>query len=245
MQTVDMNWHDMWSALIRVLQGARSTDINCDMSLQSRLESNGRHEMPHCASKQSNTPPSQHHVNKQRAEDTMAYTSVVTEISYHTAVTIDAEGVFHLEAEWREELIVLLDDVKGVRGKRREELTMLLDDIKAEGNNPKVICIDLNELGMETQGVDQRHGEKQSEKETQQDRPKDMAQINIAFDKLPGDMKNKHSRGRLYQWQKETQQDRPKDMTQINIAFDKLPGDLKNEHSRGRLYQWQTEGENP
>ncbi|KAG1806924.1 uncharacterized protein HD556DRAFT_1325273 [Suillus plorans] len=45
-----------------------------------------------------------------------ACTSVVTEISYHTASTINADVLFLSEAEWREELIVLLDDIKAEGG---------------------------------------------------------------------------------------------------------------------------------
>ncbi|KAG1863428.1 P-loop containing nucleoside triphosphate hydrolase protein [Suillus tomentosus] len=41
-----------------------------------------------------------------------ACTSVVTEISYHTAPTINADVLFLSKAEWREELIVLLDDIQ-------------------------------------------------------------------------------------------------------------------------------------
>ncbi|KAG2047441.1 hypothetical protein BDR06DRAFT_985189 [Suillus hirtellus] len=48
-----------------------------------------------------------------------ACTSVVTKISYHTAPTINADVLFLSEAKWK------------------EELTMLLDDIKAEGLNLK------------------------------------------------------------------------------------------------------------
>ncbi|KAG1886363.1 uncharacterized protein F5891DRAFT_1120509 [Suillus fuscotomentosus] len=41
-----------------------------------------------------------------------ACTSVVTQISYHTAPTINADVLFLSEAEWREELIALLNDIK-------------------------------------------------------------------------------------------------------------------------------------
>ncbi|KAG1892585.1 hypothetical protein F4604DRAFT_1700262 [Suillus subluteus] len=45
-----------------------------------------------------------------------ACTAVVTEIAYHAAPTIDANVSFLSEAEWREELIVLLDDLKAEGG---------------------------------------------------------------------------------------------------------------------------------
>jgi hypothetical protein len=42
---------------------------------------------------------------------TIACTAVVTEIAYHTKRTIDADVSFLSEAEWRQELAVLLHDL--------------------------------------------------------------------------------------------------------------------------------------
>ncbi|KAG2045676.1 hypothetical protein BDR06DRAFT_1015411 [Suillus hirtellus] len=119
-----------------------------------------------------------------------AYTSVVAEISisYRTAATIDAKENFHLKAEWR------------------EELTMPLDDVKAEGKNPKEGV----EGGKREEGEFERARYMKyrrqrlsarkikpiiSEKETQQDRPKDMVEVSNAFNKLPEDDQGAH------QWQ--------------------------------------------
>ncbi|KAG2118858.1 uncharacterized protein F5147DRAFT_757285 [Suillus discolor] len=58
-----------------------------------------------------------------------ACTSVVTEISYHTAPTINADVLFLSEAEWREELTVLLDDIKA-EGSNLKRTTDLHGDVE-------------------------------------------------------------------------------------------------------------------
>lgn len=51
------------------------------------------------------------HFDKKLTSPNLACTAVVTEIAYHTKPTIDADVSFLSEAEWKQELTVLLTDL--------------------------------------------------------------------------------------------------------------------------------------
>jgi hypothetical protein len=56
-----------------------------------------------------------------------ACTAVVTEIAYHTKKTIDADVSFLSEAEWRQELGVLLDDLVDEDGNPKRSTDLASD----------------------------------------------------------------------------------------------------------------------
>lgn len=57
----------------------------------------------------------------------LACTAVVTEIAYHLKRTIDADVSFLSEAEWRQELEVLLDDLIDEDGNVKRSTDMRSD----------------------------------------------------------------------------------------------------------------------
>lgn len=57
----------------------------------------------------------------------LACTAVVTEIAYHTKNTIDASISFLSEAEWRQELEVLLNDLVDENGEPKRSTDMRSD----------------------------------------------------------------------------------------------------------------------
>lgn len=63
---------------------------------------------------------------------------MVTEISYHTAPTINADVLFLSEAEWREEIVILLDDIKA-EGSNLKRTTDLHGDIEVAWHKVRVI----------------------------------------------------------------------------------------------------------
>lgn len=56
-----------------------------------------------------------------------ACTAVVTEISYHTKKTIEADVSFLSETEWRQELTVLLDDLVDEEGNLKRSTDLRSD----------------------------------------------------------------------------------------------------------------------
>ena len=70
----------------------------------------------------------------------IACTAVVTEISYHKKKTIEADVSFLSEAEWREELSVLLDDLVDEEGNVKRS-TDLRSDAGVAWQKVRSICI--------------------------------------------------------------------------------------------------------